>query len=84
MIKEFLVYTALITILLLVVSGHYIFNKSDIDSQTQKIAQLTKIVEPALGSSGLESRSLLLDKSLDSSVYPDMLSIDRVGFVYAK
>ena len=84
MIKEFLVYTTLITILLLVVSGHYIFNKSDIDSQTQKIAQLTKIVEPALGSSGLESRSLLLDKSLDSSVYPDMLSIDRVGFVYAK
>lgn len=84
MIKEFLAYTTFITILLLTVSGHYLYVKSGIDSQSQKIAQLTKIVEPALGVSGLENRSLALDKSLDSSVYPDMLSIDRVGFVYAK
>ena len=84
MIKEFIIYTTPISILLLAVSGHYIFNKCNINSQSQKIAQLTKIVEPALGSSGLESRLLVLDKSLDNSVYPDMLSIDRAGFVYAK
>ncbi len=59
-------------------------NKSDINAQTKKIAQLTKIVEPAFGVSTLENRLPHLDKSLDNSVYPDMITIDRVGFVYAK
>jgi len=67
-----------------VVSGHYIFSKRDINSQAQKIVQLTKIVEPSLGVSALENRFLILNKNLDNTVYPDMSNIDTVGFVYAK
>ena len=84
MIKEFLTYAIFLTVLLLAVSGHYMLNKSDINSQTEKIAKLTKITEPAFGVSTLENRLPHLDKSLDNSVYPDMITIDRVGFVYAK
>ena len=84
MIKEFLTYAIFLTVLLLVVSGHYIFSKRYINSQTQKIAQLTKIIEPSLGVSALEDRFIILNKNLDNTVYPDMPNIDRVGFVYAK
>ena len=66
------------------VSGHYIFSKRDINSQAQKIVQLTKIVEPSLGVSALENRFLILNKNLDNTVYSDMPNIDTVGFVYAK
>ena len=84
MIKEFLTYAIFLTVLLLVVSGHYIFSKRDISSQTQKIAQLTKIIEPSLGVSALEDRFIILDDNLDNTIYPDMPNIDRIGFVYAK
>ncbi len=84
MIKEFLTYAIFLTVLLLGVSGHYIFSKKDINSQTQKIAQLTKIVEPSLGVSALENRFLTLDKNLDNTIYPDMPTIDTIGFVYEK
>jgi len=84
LIKEFLAYAISLTVLLLLVSGHYIFSKRDINSQAQKIVQLTKIVEPSLGVSALENRFLILNKNLDNTVYPDMSNIDTVGFVYAK
>lgn len=84
MIKEFLTYIAILTILLLGVSGHYFFNKSGIDLQTKKVAELSKIIEPAFGVTALENRLPHLDKSLDNSVYPDMPTIDTIGFVYEK
>ena len=84
MIKEFLVYALFSTVLLLAVTGHYLFSQNGIDLESKKVAQLTKIVEPAFGVTALESRLPHLDKSLDNSVYPDMIRIDRVGFVYAK
>ena len=84
MIKEFSVYALFLTILLLAVTGHYLFSQNGIDLESKKVAQLTKIVEPAFAVTALEKRLPHLDKSLDNSVYPDMIRIDRVGFVYAK
>ena len=84
MIKEFLTYALFLTFLLLAVSGHYMLNKSDINAQTEKIAKLTKIAEPAFGVSTLENRLPHLEKSLDNSIYPDMPTIDTIGFVYEK
>ncbi len=84
MIKEFLTYALVLTILLLAVSVHYLFSQNGIDLESKKVAQLTKIVEPAFAVTALENRLPHLDISLDNSVYPDMIRIDRVGFVYAK
>lgn len=84
MVREFLVYSMFLALIFVGVVGHYMFNRSDINSQTQKIAQLTSIVEPSLGVGALENRLLILDKSSDNSVYPDVLAINSAGFVYAK
>jgi len=84
LVKEFLAYAIFTTILILAVGGHYLFNKNDINEQNLKIAQLTRITEPSFSVSSLESRLPHLDKSQESSVYPDMLTTDRLGFVYAK
>ncbi len=83
-VKEFLIYTIFIIILFTAVNLHYFFSKNSINRDSLTVAKVTKITEPSLSVSSFENRFLYLDKSFDNNVYPDMMSINKAGFVYEK
>ncbi len=84
MIKEFLIYTIFIAIIFTAVNLHYLFSKNSIDKDSLRVAKVSYITEPSLSVSGFENRFLYLDKNFDNSIYPDMLNIDTIGFVYER
>jgi len=83
--KEFFIYSLLLIALIASVLIHYFnFDRVKVNSSLQSLAKLTQIAEPSLQSGALEDRFLYLERNIDNRVYPDILNIDKSGFVYAK
>ena len=83
--KEFFIYSLLLIALIASVLIHYFnFDRVKVNSSLQSLAKLTQIAEPSLQSGALEDRFLYLERNIDNTVYPDILNIDKSGFVYAK
>jgi len=83
--KEFFIYSLLLIALTTSVLMHYFsFDRAKANSSLQSLAKITQIAEPSLQSGALEDRFLYLERNIDSRVYPDILNIDKSGFVYAK
>jgi len=83
--KEFFIYSLLLIVLIASVLMHYFsFDRVKVNSSLQSLAKLTQIAEPSLQSGALEDRFLYLQRNIDNTVYPDILNIDKSGFVYAK
>jgi hypothetical protein len=84
MIKQFLILTLFLILLIGFTFGHYI--SCDRKSPEEKIAavsELTKMTSPSLSVAYYEPRLLILDKAVNPS-YPDMPAIDRTDFIYEK
>ena len=83
--KEFFIYSFLLITLIAITLLHYFsFDRAKVNSSLQSLAKLTQIAEPSLQSGALEGRFLYLQRSINNTVYPDMLNVDKSGFVYAK
>lgn len=83
MVKEFMVLMGLVVILVGAMLTHYSISRdSQVYDKLSALTALTKIGSPSISSAYYEPR--LLNESSSHSAYPQMPSIDRTDFVYAR
>jgi len=83
MIKPFLTMFGVLFAMFVAVSIHYLsFDKSSIDGKLSKITSITHMAMPSLSVSYYEPKGVL-GKS-KNILYPEMMPIDRMDFIYAK
>lgn len=83
MIKPFLAIVGALFIMLLMISIHYLFfDDKSVNAKLSKITAFTYSSRPSWSVSYYEPR-ILLNRSTNI-VYPEMMPINRMDFVYAK
>ena len=84
MIRAFIGIFLLLFFASLGVALHYLsFDRHEIHTALSSVVRVTHIAEPSLSVSYYESRVMSPHSSTNIS-YPEMSSIDRMDFVYAK
>lgn len=86
MIKGFWMMSIFLLLMLVAVGIHYCsIDRDKAISELGSITSLVGFVEPSLGVSWYESRTLHLQhSSISNGIYPEMDSISRMDFVYEK
>lgn len=83
MVREFYILLALLLISLTVISTHSLYTRSKSHDKSLIITRLTNISAPSLSVAYYEPR-VLYSEQASNPAYPQMQSIERMSFVYAK
>jgi len=84
MIKPFFVSLGLLMIFVGMVSIHYFYSDDDTsEKMLQNISSITQVSSASLSVTYYEPRVLFYEK-MDNPAYPQMLSINKMDFVYAE
>lgn len=84
MVREFTILVVLLLVSLAVILSHYLlYERSDRDNKSLAIARVIKHSAPSLSVAYYEPRVLYTEPATNPA-YPQMQSIDKMDFVYAK
>ena len=84
MIKPFFVLLGLLMMLVGMVSIHYFYSDDETSQKMlQNISSITQVSSASLSVAYYEPRVLFYEK-MDNPAYPQMLSINKMDFVYAR
>ncbi len=84
MIKPFFVSLGLLMMLVGMVSIHYIYHDGETSQKMlQNISSMTQVSSASLSVAYYEPRVLFCE-TMDNPAYPQMLSINKMDFVYAR
>jgi hypothetical protein len=84
MIRQFyIVVLCLISIISVVLVDYISYDRDSFRDSIDNLSMLTKITSPSLSSNWYEARLLCMDRR-KNPIYPEMSSIDKMEFVYAK
>lgn len=84
MIKPFFVSLGVLMMLVSMVFMHYFYSDDEISQKMlQNISSITQVSSASLSVAYYEPRVLFYEK-MDNPAYPQMLSINKMDFVYAR
>jgi len=88
MVKAFYLAASLLFLMTLIVGMHYIFtDRVDVTGKLSAVAGLTRMGSPSLSvayyEQRIESRVQEVEKE-NNIIYPEMMPVDRMDFVYEK
>jgi len=83
MIKQFYILIVILSILIISVVWDYMrYDRAYSSRVVSSIGYITGLSSPSLSVSYYEPRVLMLDSSINTT-YPQMMTIDRMDFIYA-
>ena len=84
MIKPFYVAGSLLLLIIIAIGIHYAWGeRRDVTDRLNAVAGLTRMSSPSFSVAYYEPRTKGVKKA-GNTIYPEMMPIDRMDFVYAK
>jgi hypothetical protein len=84
MLKRFYLLATFLFLLVVLIFAHYSFSdRQQITDAINRVAGLTQMASLSLGSAYYEPRVKRIERN-GNPVYPEMMSINRMDFVYAR